>query len=263
MENTNSVVDKIPLISSYNNFNFKNTHIVIIVSKTMSQAFNEDAILLNRLFGYKLILLGSNEQYLKVNFPSRINNKIVQKLKEELKLKSAIVEKVEEKKFNIKLVEPKKHISKGQFVSSDDVQSAIQQLIDLNEQYRDFTINQIQRGAKNEYQLHIKAKELFQVISVNLYKYVPKKSMWLFDIFIKEWNELLKNINLTRNMGKDEKGKYLVHQKISAILDTLKDYIDCLYNAKAFSNHKQYTFTYSSVVEIAKINRGILNKYDK
>lgn len=95
MENTNSVVEKVPLISSYNKFDFKDTHLVIIVSKTMSQAFNEDAILLNRLFGYKLILLGSNEQYLKVNFPSRINNKIVQKLKEDLKLKSAIVEKVE------------------------------------------------------------------------------------------------------------------------------------------------------------------------
>lgn len=161
------------------------------------------------------------------------------------------------------MIEPKKHISKGQFISSDDVQSAIQNLIDLNEQYKDFTINQIQRGAKNEYQLHIKAKELFQVISVNLFKYVPKTSMWLFDIFVKEWNELLKNINLTRNMGKDEKAKYLVHQKISAILDTLKDYIDCLYSAKAFSNHKQYIFIYHNVVEIAKINRGILNKYKK
>ncbi len=49
MENTNSVVEKVPLISSYNKFDFKDTHLVIIVSKTMSQAFNEDAILLNRL----------------------------------------------------------------------------------------------------------------------------------------------------------------------------------------------------------------------
>lgn len=116
-------------------------------------------------------MLRKQRTIFKVNFPSRINNKIVQKLKEDLKLKSAIVEKVEEK-FNIKLIEPKKHISKGQFISSDDVQSAIQNLIDLNEQYKDFTINQIQRGAKNEYQLHIKAKELFQVISVNLFKYI-------------------------------------------------------------------------------------------
>ena len=67
------------------------------------------------------------------------------------------------------------------------------------------------------------------------------------------------NINLTRNIkNEDEKNK--IHRVVSAIIDTIKDHFETLYELKAFKNYNQYKFLLGRVIEISKINNGILKK---
>jgi DNA mismatch repair ATPase MutS len=65
-------------------------HILLFKAGAMVQVFDEDAILLNRLLGYKLNLLGANDQsYLRSGFPLTILDKVVKQIKSDLKLQIA------------------------------------------------------------------------------------------------------------------------------------------------------------------------------
>lgn len=257
----NNSSNKKILYDSYKKFEFKDNCLVIIITNNMCQCFNEDAVLMNRILKYKLTLLRKDtEEYVKVNFPKSRLNSIVDKIKKEQRLNIAIAIKKTDDYFDVKLIKTDRAIHKSQFVTKDDVESSIIFLIENEECYKDFTIRQVQRGAKAEYQLHIKATEMFKLVSSTLYNYVPKKHKWMHELFTKEWADMIKNVNLTRNFGGDIRSKCLTHHKISAILDTLKDYTNSIYEIKGFKNSKQYFHIYQTITEIAKINRGILSK---
>lgn len=250
---------RISIYNKYKEIDFKNKYIIVMISKSICNVFNEDAIIIGRLFSDKKIsLLGTTEQYLKLNFPHKILNNIIKEIKEKIKVEVVTIEETDNEQ-KIRYYKVKHCEAKKRFVTEDDVVSYINDKNDDKEQNLDFMINQIQRGVKKEYQLHAKSIEFYKNFVKYSKSYLPLKYKEFYNIVLNIMGDLIMNINLTRNIkNEDEKNK--IHRVVSAIIDTIKDHFETLYELKAFKNYNQYKFLLGRVIEISKINNGILKK---
>ena len=82
LEQSQEKQEKKTLFSIYKELEYKDKYLVVITTGSMCQCFNEDAVLLNRILKYKLIMLRlGEEEYLKTNFPTKRLNSIITKIK--------------------------------------------------------------------------------------------------------------------------------------------------------------------------------------
>ena len=134
-----------------------------MISKSICNVFNEDAIIISRLFpDKKITMLGVGERYLKLTFPTKMLNNIIKEIKTRISGEVATIENLDTITPNIKFHTTKYYQPKSRFVKEDDVFSYIQDKIDDKNQDFDFVANEIQRGVKKDYQLHTKTIEFYK-----------------------------------------------------------------------------------------------------
>lgn len=146
-------------------------------------------------------------------------------------------------------------------MNDSDVQEEINNISNRDREVKDLTLNQIKRGAKEEFQLHRRTKDLFTVLQKSILPYIPTKSKYLYDLVVENWHTVLKLVNHTRNISAYNQNisyKYSYHSKISSAIDTLKDLTDCIYNINGFKNSSQYAYIYNEISLLGKINSGII-----
>lgn len=248
------------IYTKYKDLDFKKKYVIIVISKTLCSVFNEDAIIISRLFpDKKITMLGVGERYLKLTFPTKMLNNIIKEIKTRISGEVATIENFDTITPNIKFHTTKYYEPKSRFVKEDDVFSHIQNKIDDKNQDFDFVANEIQRGIKKDYQLHTKTIEFYKNFVKNSKSYIAAKHRDFYNIVLSNISSLILKINLTRSI-KDHEKRNEIYREISSIIDTTKDYFEILYEVKAFKNYKQYKYLLGLVIEIGKINNGLLNK---
>lgn len=239
--------------------------ILIYETGKMSQVFNEDALILNRLFDYKVSVLGQlstdegiNGQYLKVSFPTSRLKAITKKIKETIQINFIHFKRKNQEIFSTFYYSSFKQVGKKQeFLKADDVHHFINNFNDNKESQRDYTVNQIKRGARKDYQLHRKIVDFASFLPRAFIN--SKYKIFYQELFIKNYNDILLLVNKTRNKYSQNQ-KNIFYLEISSLIDTLKDLSDILYKTKGFKNQKQHNLIYVSLSEIGRINSGLVKK---
>jgi hypothetical protein len=240
-------------------------HLLMFKAGAMVQVFDEDAVLINRLLGYKINLLGSHETYLRSGFPLNILEKVIKQIKLDLKLPAAFFcrdketqEMSLEKEYNLQT-----RMTKRDYINQGDVDSCISELKANYEQINTINLSKNALRKNDSFVLHSKLLRLFAFISASVSRYMPNiYKASLGQSYINEWVFAIKQVNLLKNIPsfiKNDKRALLEHKsilysRVSSSLDLLKDLSQTIYRVKGFKNKKSYKFLALQLTEISRIN---------
>jgi hypothetical protein len=248
-------------------------HILLFKAGAMVQVFDEDAILLNRLLGYKLNLLGANDQsYLRSGFPLTILDKVVKQIKSDLKLQIAFFQKdslsqefILEKEYSFKT-----RMQKSDYVNHGDLEAAIFEIQSNEKQINKVIVSKNSLRKNDSFHLHTKMLKLFVFISASITRYMPRVYKGsLGQSYLSEWVLAMKQINLLRNIPgymqddsrKTVEYKSLIYSKISSSIDLLKDLSETIYRVKGFKNKKSFKFLMLELTELGRLNKRLQEKF--
>ena len=266
----------VSIIEHYLKSNKKHPKIIhFIQAGNMTHAYNEDAIILNRLFGYEVTLQGGGgEPYVKTAFKTTTINQVISTLKEKSRLMSFVHEKDDSEPSGYKKIKEvtfSNYISKQEFVDESDVIAEIQKKTDykLHEETR---LLQGFKDKKNDrFQLHHKAAKLQIWFNLCVSKYMPKIFRTSYGVQLTTlWIDLIKSLNKLRNIPNQikeiikeyQRTKERIFFEISVALDTLKDIIDAIWGIKGWKNTRQYRFVRMRVDELGRMTNGLIVKND-
>lgn len=245
-------------------------HILMFKAGAMVQVFDEDAVLLNRLLGYKLNLLGTKEAYLRAGFPYNILEKVIKQIKSDLKLQVAFFIKDGEEMTLEREHSFKTQMKKADYVNQGDIQAAISE-IQVNEKQINTVIVSKNSTRKNDgFLLHTKMLKLFVFISASITRYMPRVyKTSLGQSYLSEWVLVMKEINQLRNLPsfmKNDSRKILefkstVYSKISSSIDLLKDLSEAVYRIRGFKNKKSFQYLMLELTELGRLNMRLQEKF--
>lgn len=244
-----------------------------IQAGSMIHAYNEDAILLNRICGYQLTLQGkSAEPYVKTAFKASAVNIVMSLLREKARLMSAVYIEDDEGQNGLRRTKTltfRNYMSKEEFVDSSDVASEIQKKIDYQAHEETRLLQGLRTKRNDRFELHAKANKLHFWLNLCVSKYMPKIFRSSYGVqLITFWGKIVEGANKLRNIPVPIKEKPLEYQKakeriffeISVSIDTLKDVIDAVWNIKGWKNARQYRFVRTRLDELGRIAGGLIVK---
>lgn len=226
----------------------------------MVHVFDLDAILMHRLLGYRIVLLGKEPNYyLRLGFPVNIVDKIAAKVAKELGLSVAFYSRqdlIKEYKANNKLC-------KKEYANQGDLDACIQDILAGQKEKNIITINKRNSKRNDDFLMHTKFLNLFTFISASIARYMPKTYRYgLGYSYLQEWTQSISLVNSLRNIPKTMQKqsqeffdyKLVLLSKISSKIDLLKDISTAIYRVRGFKNKKSYKHIMLQLCELGRIN---------
>jgi hypothetical protein len=244
-------------------------HILMFKAGAMVQVFDEDAILLNRLLGYKLNLLGSGENYLRSGFPYTVLEKIIKQIKSDLKLQVAFFIKDNEEMILQKEYGFKTQMKKSDYVNQGDVQATIFEIQASEKQVNKVIVSKNSLRKNDSFLLHTKMLKLFAFISASMTRYMPRVyKASLGQSYLSEWILVMKEINKLRNLPgfvqdgccKTLKFKLSIYSRILSSIDLLKDLSEVVYRIQGFKNKKSFIYLMLELTELSRLAMKLQEK---
>lgn len=248
-------------------------HTLMFKAGAMVQVFDEDAILINRLLGYKLNLLGTNDQsYLRSGFPVSILEKVISQVKSDLKLQSVFFQKdlITEEFLVLKEHSFKTRMQKSDYVNRGDLEAAIFEIQSNEKQINKIIVSKNSLRKNDSFLLHTKMLKLFVFISASITRYMPKVYKGsLGQSYLAEWVLIMKEINKLRNLPSYMKNdnrqssefKSKLYSNISSSIDLLKDLSEVVYRIRGFKNKKSFKFLMLELTELGRLNMRLQEKF--
>jgi hypothetical protein len=241
-------------------------YLSVFRTKDRCHAFNEDALLISRIMGWKLELLGKEEPYLKIAFGASYFKGAETKIIHEYKLGIKIFQ-IGRDETIIKppfLSGPKNNIRKNEYISHQDVKDKILQIINEVEETTTANVQKLKSAEENTFLLHKKAKNLANWIFASASRYMPKNYRNSLGAgMVMEWTGLIREINKIRSIPPHKKENSIARMDIlsqcSVHVDTLKDFAEAVFRIGGWKNFKQYRFVMLRLSEIGKIAQGVLS----
>lgn len=240
----------------------------IFASDSMVHAFDEDALILHRLLGYRLILLGTDTPYIKTSFSLSALNRVTKRIADVVKLPIRIYSvlpdaTIQEKRY----ITFRSALVKSDYVRSSDVVAKMSEIREFGEHEKSVAVQNFQIRTDERFELHEKTKDCLDRIIAAITRYMSKAyRASIGDRYIGEWVGLMSETNRLRSIPEHIRSNYgeLVRYKIniliriSVMIDTLRDLTDSVFAFRGFKNRDQYLFLQLRISELGKINRGIL-----
>lgn len=258
------------LFEQWEKYNKKHPKVIhLIKSGNMIHVYNEDAMILSRVFGYRVTLAGgSGVPYLKASFSKEAVNKVMSIMKDKRKFMSFLYEKDQDGIYKkIKEVTFSHSYNKQDFMDDAYIQTEIQHIINTEEAKNTKLQHQGLNQLKDErFTLHHKAYKLSFWFNSSVSKYMPAIFRNSYGTqLINAWTQTMSYINELRNISASTKEniekyslvKNSIYFKLSTQIDTLKDIVRAIGSIKGWKNKRHFYFIALRVDEIGKIIWGL------
>ncbi|MFA6395666.1 MAG: hypothetical protein WCW84_06830 [Sulfurimonas sp.] len=250
---------------------------ILIKTDKNFHTFGEDALLISRMLGWRLELLGKDKPYIKLMFKAPYLKGVMQKLHDEHRLGIVVYEAIQTQDGEEKLTrisanrEKDGRIAKHEYIGPDEVRLHIQRMVEETEEFTTAKLKKIRTGSEQTFLLHKKSKNLSRWFFLSTSRYMPKAYRnSLGSGLMTTWTSLMHEINKIRNIPphlKEKEHAFLSYSTIlsecSTYIDTLKDYVDAVFHVGGWKNYRQYRFINLRLIEIGKLTQGVLSAATK
>lgn len=235
----------------------------------MVHVFNEDALLVSSLMGYKTVLQGKESPYIKVGFSKKTYSSLFNKIHDSYSLPSVLLRKDEQQGLKVvfekKIREP---IVKSNLINEVHLSNEMDLLLSHKEKMETKHSININKKKLNSFELFNKITDLKSHI-ITMLKTIPKKLEVIVNAFFDCWNKMLDYLSQLRNVPNfyDQKKKLETSLRlvsgISVSCDQAKELAHFVYDAKGFKNQNSYHYVSFLLSEIGALTGGLKNKYQE